>query len=69
MFLLNMESRTSQVSASHKRLEAALKKAKTRQAVLNAYRKHKKEHEKILAKHLKEEPTRVSRIKSRIEYR
>ena len=59
----------SQVAASHKRFNASLKRAKTRQAVLNAYWKHKKEHEKLLAKHLKEEFALVNKIKSKIDYR
>ena len=49
--------------------KAALKKANTRQAVLNAYWKHKKEHEKLLAKHLKEEMDTVKKIKDKMEYR
>jgi len=64
-----MASYTSQVDASNKRFQADLKRAKTRQAVLNVYWKHKKDHEKLLAKHLKEELALVNRIKSKIAYR
>ena len=64
-----MANYTSEVAAAHKRFQAALKKANSRQAVLNTYWKHKKEHEKMLAKHLKEEMALVNKIKSKIEYR
>lgn len=67
--LLIMASYTSQVDASNKRFQAELKRAKTRQAVLNVYWKHKKDHEKLLAKHLKEELALVNKIKSKIAYR
>ena len=59
----------SQVNVSHKKFKTALNKAKTRQAVLNAYWAHKKDHEKILAKHLKEEFALVNKIKNKIDYR
>lgn len=36
---------------------------------MNAYWKHRREHEKLLAKHLKEEMNQVNRVKSKIEYR
>ena len=44
-------------------------KAKSRQAVLNCYWKHKAQHERLLKKHLKEEMAQVNRIKSKIKYR
>jgi len=61
-------SYTKDVASSHKRFQTSLKRAKTRQAVMNAYWKHKQEHEKLLAKHLKEEMQDVNRIKSKIPY-
>ena len=48
---------------------AALKKAKSRQAVLNCYWKHKAQHERLLKKHLREEMAQVNRIKSKIKYK
>jgi len=60
---------TKAVTASHRKFQAALKKAKTRQAVMNVYWKHKKEHERMLAKHLKEEMNRVIQVKSKIPHR
>lgn len=64
-----MANYTSQVNAAHKKFQASLKRAKSRQAVLNAYWKHKKEHEQILAKHLKEELAQVNKIKGKMDYR
>ncbi len=60
---------TKAVTASHRKFQAALKNAKTRQAVMNVYWKHKKEHERMLAKHLKEEMTQVIQVKSKIPHR
>jgi len=62
-------SYTSAVASSHKKYQAALKNAKTRQAVLNAYWKHKKDHETLLRKHLREEMNEVKRIKGKMDYR
>lgn len=62
-------SYTRAVAASHKKFKVALKHAKTRQEVMNAYWKHKKDHEKMLAKHLREEMRDVVRIKSKIPHR
>ncbi len=57
------------VAAIHKKYQSAIKHAKTRQAVLNAYWKHKKESETLLAKHLRDEMGEVKRIKAKMEYR
>lgn len=64
-----MASYTAQVNTIHRKFNAALKKANSRQAVLNAYWKHKAEHESLLAKHLKDEMNLVKRIKNKMEYR
>ncbi|MFN3654176.1 MAG: hypothetical protein ACK4TO_02480 [Candidatus Nitrosotenuis sp.] len=57
------------VAAIHRKYQIALRRAKSRQAVLNAYWKHKKESERLLAKHLKDEMAEVKRIKGKMEYR
>lgn len=57
------------VASIHRKYQAALKRAKSRQQVLNAYWKHKKESERLLARHLKEEMGEVKRIKGKMEYR
>jgi len=60
---------TGQVATIHKQFNTAVKRAKSRQAVLNAYWKHKAQHERLLKQHLKEEMAQVNRIKSKIKYR
>ena len=57
------------VASIHKKYQVAIKRAKTRQSVLNAYWKHKKESETLLAKHLKDEMGEVKRIKGKMDYR
>jgi hypothetical protein len=57
------------VAGIHRKYQAALKRAKSRQQVLNAYWKHKKESERLLASHLREEMGEVKRIKGKMEYR
>ena len=64
-----MASYTGQVATIHKQFNDALKRAKSRQAVLNAYWKHKAQHEKLLKQHLKEEMALVIRVKSKIKFR
>ena len=64
-----MTSYTSDVAKSHKKFTTALNRAKTRQACLNAYWKHKKEHENLLKKHLKEELADVNKKKAKIPFR
>ena len=65
----SMASYASEVASIHKQFNAALKRAKSRQAVLNCYWKHKAQHERLLKKHLKEEIAQVNKIKARIKYK
>ena len=64
-----MANYAGEVASIHKQFNAQLKRAKTRQAVLNCYWKHKAQHERILKKHLKEEMAQVNRKKAKIKYR
>ena len=64
----NMVSYSGEVASLHKNYQATLKRAKSRQAVLNCYWKHKAQHERLLKKHLREEMAQVNRIKSKIKY-
>ena len=64
-----MANYTAQVATIHRQFNTALKRAKSRQAVLNAYWKHKAQHEKLLKQHLKEEMALVNRVKSKIKFR
>ena len=61
-----MVSYTAQVAKSHKRFNLALERAKTRQACLKSYYSHKKEHESLLKRHLKEELTQVNKKKAKV---
>ena len=62
-----MVTYTAQVSAIHKKFNAAIKKAKTKQALNKAYSVHKKEHERILKKHLKEEMAVIKKAKAKLD--
>ena len=64
-----MASYTAQVAKSHKRFTSALGRAKSRQACLKAYYSHKKEHERLLKSHLKEELSQVNKKKAKIPYK
>ena len=64
-----MASYTNEVAKIHRQFNTALKRAKSRQTVLNAYWTHKKQHERLLQKHLKEEMVQVNRIKNRLDYK
>ena len=56
-----MASYTGQVATIHRQFNAEIKRAKSRQAVLNAYWKHKAQHERLLKQHLKEAMAQVNR--------
>ncbi|ABK76824.1 hypothetical protein CENSYa_0179 [Cenarchaeum symbiosum A] len=59
----------TQLTAMHKKYSLQLKKAQTRGAVTKAYIKHKKDHSKMLKKHLKEELADVRKVKSKLPRR
>ncbi len=62
-----MASYTAQVNTIHKKFNAAIKKAKTKQALNKAYSSHKKDHERVLKKHLKEEMAMIKKAKAKLE--
>lgn len=62
-------SYTNAVAGIHRSYATAIKRAKSRQSVLNAYWKHKRDHEKLLRQHLREEMNDVKRIKGKMKYR
>lgn len=47
------------VAAVHRKYQVALKRAKSRQQILNAYWKHKKECESLLARYLREQRNEI----------
>lgn len=61
-----MVSYASQVSVIHKKFTAALKKAKTKQAINKAYSMHKKDHERLVKKHLAEELREIKKAKAKL---
>ncbi len=65
----NMASYVNQVNALHRQYQSALKRARSRQSILNLYWAHKRQHERLLKKHLREEMAQVTRIKNKIDYR
>jgi len=65
----NMASYVYQVNSMHRQYQSALKRARSRQSVLNLYWAHKRQHERLLKKHLREEMAQVTRIKNKLDYR
>ena len=57
---------TAQVSAIHKKFNNAMKKAKTKQALNKAYSLHKKDHERLVKKHLAEELREIKKAKAKL---
>jgi len=62
-----MVSYTVQVNTIHKKFTVALKKAKTRQSINKAYSAHRKDHERLLKKHLAEEMREIKKAKSKLD--
>ena len=62
-----MASYTAQVNAIHKKFTNALKKAKTKQTINKAYSTHKKDHERLLKKHLAEEMRQIKKAKAQLD--
>lgn len=62
-----MANYTSQVSAIHKTFQSAVKRAKTKQSLNKAYSVHKKNHERLLKKHLREETALINRLKKKLD--
>ncbi len=62
-----MTSYAAQVNTIHKKFSNAMKKAKTKQALNKAYSTHKKDHERLLKKHLAEEIRDVKKAKAKLD--
>jgi hypothetical protein len=62
-----MASYTADVNVIHKKFNAAVKRAKTKTTLNKAYSVHKKEHERILKKHLKEEMAMIKKTKAKLD--
>ena len=62
-----MANYTAEVNAIHKKFNAAVKKAKTKKSLNKANSVHKKAHERLLKKHLREETAMINRAKKQLE--
>ena len=67
MVTSNSKSYFRIVEKSHRKYTAALKHAKSRQSIMNLYWRHKREHESLLKKHLKEEMAEIIQLKKKFE--
>ncbi|KAF6244582.1 hypothetical protein [Nitrosopumilus sp. b2] len=62
-----MASYTSEVNAIHKKFNNAVKRAKTKKSLNQAYSAHKKAHERLLKKHLREETAMINKAKKKLD--
>jgi hypothetical protein len=62
-----MASYTTEVSIIRKKFQNALKRAKTKQSLNKAFSVHKKDHERLLKKHLREETAMINKAKKKLE--
>ena len=62
-----MVSYTAEVSVIHKKFQNAIKRAKTKKSLNKAYSVHKKDHARLLKKHLREENAMVNKAKKKLE--
>ena len=62
-----MASYTAEVSAIHKKFNNAVKRAKSKQSLNKAYSVHKKAHERLLKKHLREEMAMINKAKKKLD--
>ena len=61
-----MGSYTADVSVIHKKFQNAVKRAKTKTTLNKAYSIHKKDHERLLKKHLREETAMINKAKKKL---
>jgi hypothetical protein len=62
-----MASYTVEVSVIHRKFQNAVKRAKTKTTLNKAYSIHKKDHERLLKKHLREETAMINKAKKKLE--
>ena len=62
-----MASYTTEVSVIHKKFQNAVKRAKSKKSLIQALSKHRKDHERLLKKHLKEEAVMIEKAKKKLE--
>ncbi|HUT05471.1 MAG TPA: hypothetical protein VMW74_02120 [Nitrosopumilaceae archaeon] len=62
-----MASYTTEVGVIHKKFQNAVKRARTKKALNKTYSVHKKDHERLLKKHLREETAMINKAKKKLE--
>ncbi len=62
-----MGSYTADVSVINKKFQNAVKRAKTKTTLNKAYSVHKKDHERLLKKHLREETAMINKAKKKLD--
>ena len=62
-----MASYTSEVNAIHKTFNNTVKRARSKQSLNKAYSVHKKAHERLLKKHLREEMAMINKAKKKLD--
>ncbi|HWY34002.1 MAG TPA: hypothetical protein VNX68_05105 [Nitrosopumilaceae archaeon] len=67
MVTSNSKSYFRTVEASHRKHTSAIKKARSKQGLMNLYWRHKREHEQLLKRHLREEMAEINRLKKKIK--
>lgn len=67
MVTTNSKSYFREVEKSHRKYNAAVKRARSRQSVMNLYWKHKRQHETLLKKHLRDEMAEIVQIKKKFK--
>lgn len=58
-----MASYTAQVGKIHAKFKKAVKRAKTKQSLNKAYAAHRRDHSRLLKRHLKEEEALIAKAK------
>lgn len=67
MVTTNSKSYFREVEKSHRNYTSALRRAKSRQSVMNLYWRHKRQHEALLKRHLRDEMAEVVQIKKKFK--
>ena len=62
-----MASYTNEVSVIHKKFQSAVKRSRTKTSLNKAYSVHKKDHDRLLKKHLREETAMINKAKKNLE--
>jgi hypothetical protein len=62
-----MASYTTEVSVIHKKFQNAVKRAKSKKSLIQAMSQHRKDHERLLKKHLREEAMMIDKAKKKLD--